>query len=75
MANRDWRQSKARCPYYFRSTDKTITCTCGAGGMKGAKFIGESPASCTEWFQRHCATHWTACPITKMISKIVEDEP
>lgn len=73
MANRDWRKSRARCPYYYTSTARTITCSCGESGMKGAKFIGESQASCADWFGQKCATNYAGCPIFRMIDRIVTE--
>ena len=74
MANLSWRKAKAKCPFYYTSRDEAITCSCGAGGVKGLKVIFLTAFYCGEWFRRFCAAGYSRCPNHRRIEDEIEKE-
>lgn len=68
MANFAWRSVRARCPYYLRSRERTITCA-GFGDGQEIRVRYRSEAACSEAFGCACAMHYTMCQIYRMHEK------
>jgi hypothetical protein len=69
MANTVWRAERARCPFYRKSYDVSVTCSVNENETIRYRFSTE--ARCDEHFRRHCAVHYMSCPIYKLIEKII----
>lgn len=73
MANLRWRRAQARCPYYYTSRDEAITCSCGAGGIKGHKILFVAALYCSDWFRRFCCSGYRRCPTYERITREIEE--
>lgn len=69
MANTAWRSVRARCPFYCKSYDQTISCSVNERDRIRYSF-GELK-HCNEHFRKHCATNYMRCPIFCLIEKII----
>lgn len=72
MANTAWRQVRARCPFYRKSFDVSITCS--VNETENIRYRFKHQSGCDEHFRKHCAMHYKSCPIYQLIEKIIMGE-
>ena len=73
MANTAWRNVKARCPFFIRSNNRTITCQ-GAGKALESRQRYRNEASCGDVFGRFCATNYAKCPMYRLHEMALEEQ-
>lgn len=66
MANLKWREVRARCPNYIRSSDRTITCE-GINPGTEMRMRFRNPQDTAEHFGSYCSRCYTRCSIYKMV--------
>ena len=71
MANTAWRNVRARCPYYHKSYDVSITCQCD-DMISTIRMRFSDEERCDQHFRRCCATHYRQCQIYQLIDRILE---
>ena len=59
MANTNWRNSVARCPYYVRSDNTGITCGNDTDNIRRSF---PEDRECSNHFHKYCCQMWQQCP-------------